>query len=549
VPRRSFLRRLGLGAGVIASTLVGFLTSGAWRHPTTGALSSTPSSGPPTAAPATVAPPTETAVVATPTTVPVPTTALAQPTAAPASPTSLPASAFAIHSAAPAPATISRLRQPNVLLITVDTLRADHLGSYGFTGAHTPNLDQLARQGVRFNRAICQLPQTNPSHAALLTGLYPSTNGLKIHMVDKIHPGIPTMAGVFAQAGYRTGAIYSWVSLDPQFCGLNQGFQSYDGYVLNRSLVFSNPHLEELAALYRQLQQDLPIVRTADLALNSSEQIESSIDGRADVTNAAVFRWLDQYAGDTPFFLWVHYYDPHYPYNPPAGYDHVFGLSYQGKIDGSVNTIHGLEQGTLAPTDADKARLTELYQGEVAFVDNQLGQLFGGLQRRGLADDTAVVFTSDHGESFGEHGDWVHGLKVFETEIRVPLLVRFPRLGAATGVVTAPVQLIDVMPTLLELTGLKAPKPIQGASFAPLLKAPGQPTRRIAFTELADEAFVSLETSDWKLIRNDANGQQQLFHVSQDEAEANDLIRTETTVAHELSAQLQDLMKLSGVSK
>jgi arylsulfatase A-like enzyme len=525
VPRRSFLQRVGIGAGLVASTLVGFMTSGALRHPTAAAAHST-----------------------TPTSIP-PTATLARPTAAPASPPALPTPAIAIHSAAPAPAQISRIRQPNVLLITVDTLRADHLGAYGFTRAHTPNLDQFAQQGVRFDRAICQLPQTNASHAALLTGLYPSTNGLKIHMVDKIHPGIQTMAGVFAKAGYRTGGIYSWVSLDPQFSGLNQGFQSYDGFVLNRSLVFSDPRLEELAALYRQLKQNLPILRTADLALNSSEQIESSIDGRADVTNAAVFHWLDQNAGDTPFFLWVHYFDPHYPYNPPAGYDHVFGLSYQGKIDGSVNTIHDLEQGKLAPTDADKARLTELYHGEVAFVDNQLGQLFGELQRRGLADDTAVVITADHGESFGEHGDWVHGLKVFESEIRVPLLVRFPHLATAAGVVTAPVQLIDVMPTLLELTGLKAPKPIQGASFAPLLKTPGRPARRIAFTELADEAFVSLETAEWKLIRNNANGQQQLFHLTQDEAEANDLIRTETTVARELSAQIQDLMKLSGVSR
>ncbi|HEY8885496.1 MAG TPA: sulfatase-like hydrolase/transferase, partial [Chloroflexota bacterium] len=220
VPRRSFLQRVGIGAGLVASTLVGFMTSGALRHPTAAAAHST-----------------------TPTSIP--------PTAAPASPTSFPAPAFAIHSAAPAPAQISRLRQPNVLLITVDTLRADHLGAYGFTRAHTPNLDQFAQQGVRFDRAICQLPQTNASHAALLTGLYPSTNGLKIHMVDKIHPGIQTMAGVFAKAGYRTGGIYSWVSLDPQFSGLNQGFQSYDGFVLNRSLVFSDPRLEELAALYR----------------------------------------------------------------------------------------------------------------------------------------------------------------------------------------------------------------------------------------------------------------------------------------------------------
>jgi arylsulfatase A-like enzyme len=436
-----------------------------------------------------------------------------------------------------------------VLLITIDTLRADRIGAYGLRTAQTPTIDRLAREGVRFDRAICQLPQTNASHAALLTGLYPSTNGVKIHMVDKLRPNVQTMASVFLDGGYRTGGIYSWVSLDPQFCGLNRGFQTYDGYVLNRSLMFSNPNLEQLAALYRQLKDQVPIVKTADAALNSSKDIEKSIDGRADVTNAAVFSWLDAHADGGPFFLWVHYFDPHYPYSPPKGYDRVFGSRYTGRIDGSIDTIDGIDNGTIAVTDADRARLEELYQGEIAYADAQIGLLFSELGRRGLFDDTIIALTGDHGESFGEHGDWTHGLKVFETEIRVPLLMRYPSRVPAGVTVASPVQLVDVMPTLLELTGIRAAQPLQGTSLLPLVTGPDQHRPTVAFTELADEAFVSMLTPDWKLIRNNANGELQLYRLSNDEGELNNLIKTEPRVAQELGAQLQQLMKLSGVSR
>jgi arylsulfatase A-like enzyme len=248
--------------------------------------------------------------------------------------------------------------------------------------------------------------------------------------------------------------------------------------------------------------------------------------------------------------LWVHYFDPHYPYVPPAGYDHLLGLDYHGTIDGSVDTIHAIENGQLRPKPADLARLEELYQGEVAFADAQLGKLLGHLGQVGVADDTIVVVTGDHGESFGEHGDCTHGLKVFETEIRVPLLLHY-RAGLPAGtVLTAPVQLIDVMPTLLGLTGLSAKQSIQGTSFLPLIDGTGNGETRAAFTELADESFVSVLTyGDWKLIRNDANGQLQLYNLNADEAEQRNLTTEQPQMTRELASRLNDLMQISGVSK
>jgi arylsulfatase A-like enzyme len=453
-----------------------------------------------------------------------------------------------------APATIRRTRGPNVLLITIDSIRADRLGAYGFSAAHTPTLDRLASQGARFEHAICQLPQTDPSHAALLTGLYASTNGVKVHMVDKLSPNVQTMADVFKAGGYTTGAIYSWVSLDPPFCGLNQGFDTYQGYVLNRTGAFSNRGLEQVAAFYRTVKDHVPIVNTADVALGASQDYENTLDGRADVTTAAALQWIDAHASRGPFFLWVHYYDPHYPYSPPAGYDHLFNLRYTGHIDGSVQTMHQITGGTLVPTSADLARLRELYQGEISFADAQIHRVFSDLENRGLLDDTIIALTGDHGESFGEHGDWEHGKLVYETEVRVPLLLRYPRQVAAGQIVSTPVQLIDVMPTLLQLTGLTAPKPVQGTSFLPLLGPPMVPppspaAGRVTFTELADESFVAMLTADWKLIRNNANEQLQLYLLSDDEAETNNLVKDQPRIARELNARLQDLMYLSGVSR
>ncbi len=436
-----------------------------------------------------------------------------------------------------------------MILVTIDTLRADRLGIYGFAQAHTPTLDQIARDGVRFDRAICQLPQTNPSHASLMTGLYASTTGVKIHMVDKLKDGAQTLASVFAGAGYQTAGIYSWVSLDPQFLGLNQGFQTYEGYVLNRGTVFGNPTLEQLAATYRQLKSQVPIVKTADAVLGASDDFENTLDGRADVTNAAVLAWLDAHAANGPFFLWVHYYDPHYPYAPPAGYDHLLGLNYSGTIDGSVDTIHELTSDKLTPSPADLARLEELYQGEIAFTDAQLGKLVGYLNDHHLLDDTVLAVTGDHGESFGEHGDWTHGLKVYESEIRVPLLLRYPRRLPAGTSVASPVQLIDVMPTLLDLTSLRAEKDVQGKTLLPLIGGTTDPNRA-AFTELADESFVSvLTTDDWKLIRNDANDELQLYRLDADEDEQQNLVKDEPQITADLHAHLLDLMKVSGASK
>jgi choline-sulfatase len=289
---------------------------------------------------------------------------------------------------------------PNLLLVTVDTLRADRVGAYG-GAAGTPALDRLAREGVRFATASAAAPLTLPSHATILSGLLPPHHGLRDNGAGRFPEDRPTLATLLAGAGYRTGAFVSAFVLDRRF-GLARGFEVYDDEV-ERSR-------EGVAALESERRGD----RTVDRAL----------------------AWLAGSAGGDrrPFFLWVHLYDPHFPYRPPE--------PYRSRSPGG---------------GAHSA-----YDGEVAFADAQVGRLLDALDRRGLAGRTVVAAAADHGEALGEHGEPTHGLFLYESTLRVPLLLRLPgRPGGRT--VTTPVSLADLAPTLAGLLG----RDLRDAAMAP----------------------------------------------------------------------------------
>lgn len=410
--------------------------------------------------------------------------------------------------------------RPNVLLITVDTLRADHLSSYGARPGQTPTLDRLAVEGARFVWAFAQQPNTNGQHASLFTGTYPATHGVRVHMVDRLPADLPTLAEVLQAAGYATAGIYSWISLEPAFSGLERGFAVYQGYVLNRPEVLTDGRMQYLAATVRRLTEYVAVVRTADLVLQASHGLEDRIDGRADVTTDAALQWLQQ--GRRPFFLWVHYFDPHYPYTPPPPYDRQFDPDYTGDLDGSLATIRRLRPG-VALAARDRAHLLALYDGEVAFTDAQIGRLVATLATSGLLDQTIVIVTGDHGESFGEHDAWLHGTTLYNTEVHVPLLVRYPARITPGTVVTAPVQGIDIMPTVLDLLGLPVPPTVEGRSLVPLLTGASDGGDREAISQTPDDRFLAIARDGWKLILDQATGRPWLYHLASDPAETRDL--------------------------
>ena len=272
-----------------------------------------------------------------------------------------------------------------VVLISVDTLRADHVGCYGASRAHTPTLDAVARRGVRFDAAVSPAPPTLPSHATLLTGLDPPQHGVRDNSVFSLAEEIPTLAERFREAGFATAAFVGAMVLDRRH-GLARGFDVYgDRMGVQRSGKANLPYPER----------------------------------RAEAVVDEALAWMA--TGPERFFLWVHLYDPHVPYQPPPGFRAAFPDSP--------------------------------YDGEIAYADAQLARLLAALERGGPADRTLLVVTSDHGESLGEHGFTTHGYSIYEATQRVPLLMRGPGLPAGR-VVTEPVGLTDIAPTLLEVAGL-----------------------------------------------------------------------------------------------
>lgn len=276
---------------------------------------------------------------------------------------------------------------PSVLLVTFDTTRADRIGVYGRAEARTDTLAALADRGLLFERAWAPAPMTLPSHTSMLTGVYPSAHGVHLNAVQRVAEQSVLVSEVLSERGYRTAACVGSFVLDGKF-GLDQGFEHY-----------SAPSASELSG-------------------SSANRRERPADEVVDEALA----WTATVAANEPFFLWIHFNDPHAPFEPPEPY---------------------------------RSQLADAYDGEIAFCDAQLGRLLAGLSTAGRGDDLLIVVTSDHGESLGEHGERSHGLFVYEATMRVPLIVVPPGAQPGSGRrVQAPVSVTDIPATVLEQTGI-----------------------------------------------------------------------------------------------
>lgn len=366
--------------------------------------------------------------------------------------------------------------QANVLLVTIDTLRADRLGVYGYDGARTPRLDRLAREGIRFDQAISPMPMTLPAHTSLMTGLDPYQHGVRDNAGFEISPDIVMLAESFAEAGYDTGAFVAAYVLHSRW-GLARGFDHYDDNDVHG--------VEDLAG-------------------------EGQLERRGDEVIAAAIPWIAQ-ERDTPFFGWVHLYDPHAPYQAPEPWFSRFAA--------------------------------DPYDGEVAYTDTLIEELLAALDRAGLADNTVVVVTADHGEDLRDHGEQGHGLFVYDTTQRIPLLMRLPDGAAAGTVVEEQVRLIDVGPTLLETVGLAAPDNIKGQSMTPFLAGAGE--QRPAYAEtmyprwhLGWQELYALRKGQYKYILAPTP---ELYDLAADPGETDNLVDSMPDIAADLRDELEAL--------
>lgn len=385
-------------------------------------------------------------------------------------------------SAAPAPPT-----PKHVILVTIDTLRADRLGSYGGDVA-TPHLDQLAREGVRVTDATVHAPLTRPSHASLLTGLLPFEHGIRDNVSAPLPTDIPTLAERLKQADFRTAAFISSIVLSKQ-SGLDRGFDTYDDR-------------------FPEQGEDI-------LFLNTLQK-------RADVTIDAATSWLETARREPSRRLgvWVHLYDPHDPYEPPE----LFRGRYRGR----------------------------LYDGEVAWTDHNIGRFRASLERLGMLDETLLVVTSDHGESLGEHEESGHGYFVYESTLKVPLIVRGP--GIKPGLtVDATVRTIDLLPTLLDLLGIETPPSAPAATTNPTQSLAGRDVARalrglesLDDTPTYAESLTPLLHYGWSDLRTIRDGRwkyvlaprPELYDVREDAQEQRNLVTEQASRARALRAAL-----------
>lgn len=349
--------------------------------------------------------------------------------------------------------------RPNVVLVTLDTLRPDHLGLAGYPRPTSPGLDSLAAEGVVFTQAYAPAPSTSPAHATLFTGLSPSVHGVRRNGWP-LPRGVPTLAEALSDAGYATGAVVSVAHLAGAF-GWDRGFAFFhDQGSFDRLFPYSGARLIRLPL--RFLPQDFSC--------------------RAEVSVTRALAWLERV--DEPFFLWLHLWDPHDPYEPPPPYDRMFTGS------------HPRPEGC-GYTAEEVSRWVNGYDGEIRYVDDQLQRLWRFLRARGLANRTVVAVASDHGESLGERSYRGHSILLYDEQVRVLLLLTGPGIEPAR--VETPVGLVDVASTLLAATSLPREWPSEGRSLLDSL-----PMRPVRF-EVDMWGFVGrgVRLGKWKLSTYD----------------------------------------------
>jgi arylsulfatase A-like enzyme/Flp pilus assembly protein TadD len=378
------------------------------------------------------------------------------------------------------PASVPSAR-PNVLLVTIDTLRSDHLHCYGYNQVQTSAIDSLAADGIRFEQAFTPVPITLPSHSVILTGTYPMLSGMHDFSGNSLNQQQPTLATVLRAQGYDTGAVIAAAVLDRRF-GLNRGFDFYYDHFDFSRLAETNLDLME---------------RPANLVIDQA------------------LGWLAGHK-KKPFFLWVHLYDPHHPYKPPAPFN-----------------------------DQYKANL---YDGEIAFADTQLARLLTYLKVHGLYQQTLVALTGDHGEGLGEHGEKTHGFFIYNTTLHVPLIIKPPQAAkVAPRVQSEQVSLVDLMPTLLGLLKVPVPPKVQGKNLAEALTR-AQPVKG---SPLYSETYLPRIHFNWSELRglnvpshHFIDGPKpELYDLARDPHELNNLYAEKQAVSGELRAQLSSVIR------
>ncbi|MDP6380703.1 MAG: sulfatase-like hydrolase/transferase, partial [Phycisphaerae bacterium] len=365
----------------------------------------------------------------------------------------------------------------HVILISIDTCRADYLSCYGYERETTPNIDALAREGVLFKNVVSPVPFTLPSHTTMLTGTTPLYHQVHDNFRSKLAPSYVTLAEVLKEAGFATGAVVSTLVLDSQ-AGLDQGFTYYNDE-------------------YKEEREDrLPNGRRAPEATRLASE------------------WLEEHQGDDKAFLFLHYYDPHTPYIPPE----PFASAFPGSP----------------------------YAGEIAYTDNAIGEVIKKLKDLGLYDSSLIIITADHGEMLREHGESTHGYFIYESAIKVPLIIKVPGGPRGRTVDDDLVGIIDIFPTICGFLGISSPDDVQGRDLSAYITGRGGSGKQryyyaesLSAMEYGGNSLLGVVTKRWKYIQTT---KPELYDLDEDPRETFNLVQEQPNRAHLLQEHLKIIL-------
>lgn len=381
-------------------------------------------------------------------------------------------------------------KMANVILVTVDTLRADRLGCYGNEYIKTPMMDSLAAKGVVFEKAYCQVPTTGPSHSSILTSLYPREHGV-LNNTNVLDDRFTTLPEILKGRGYKTAAFLGVWVLEAKY-GFSQGVDEF-------SVSEDEKRPEE------------------------------------------VTRWLAKNKNG-PFFLWLHLFAPHRPYQPPIPYDTMYDADYKGGYDGSVKSAKEIYDKKVKLGERDLRHIKALYDSEVSYTDSLLSKIFAAVDENGLADNTLIVLTADHGEVLYEHEYYFgHSFSLYDPAIRVPLIMVYPGVLPEGRRVGEQVESVDIAPTVLDVLGMvKQGGSFHGKSLLPAVTGgwKAAPAFSETFAPEGRENKGAVNSGGWKLLKYQDDSRLEMYDIMKDPAENDDLAHSEKERLAEMEGML-----------
>ena len=438
-------------------------------------------------------------------------------------------------------------QKPNILLISIDTLRADHLSCYGYARHTSPNIDRIALEGAIFRQAYSTAAWTPPAHASMLTGLLPSQHGVIDQ--NKLGQDVPTLAELLQKNGYRTAGFVNNSQVGA-LVGLDKGH-------------------EDFIEVWLGAEDKNIFHRGAGFLARKFFEIVGRDDDGAHKTNQSVLKWFEERGSRSqPFYVFLHYIDVHNPYKAPHPFRFRF-LNDKVKRTVDLEKIWLIAQNPLVCltdeielTDDELNVLKALYDGEISYLDHKIGELLGEMRKRGLLEKTFLIITADHGEHFGEHGLFSHVASVYEPVIHIPLIIRYPEMIDAGQEIEQIVQLIDIFPTVLNVAQIQteANGILQGKDLLPLQKNCNYhdyliaewegripffvkdriPTNgKMNLLEVFTNKLTAIRSGNEKLIV-ESNGKSYLYDLSMDPFENIDIAETKPAVADSLRHKLEE---------